>query len=87
MMKIAILTWLHNEVFFRPMCFKSIFVMKVTQFNIDLNPSIFEKVKNCIQQGNPLISLLKEKMNVAKSKKSCPNVHAYALKENNIKIL
>lgn len=86
MKKIVILTWLHNGNY--GSILQAYALQKYLRNegyavnNIDLNPSIFEKVKNCIQQGNPLISLLKEKLNAAKSKKSCPNVHAFALKED-----
>ena len=86
MKKIAILTWLHNGNY--GSILQAYALQKYLRNegyavnNIDLNPSICEKVKNCIQQGNPLISLLKEKLNAAKSKNSCPNVHAFALKED-----
>ena len=74
MKKIAILTWLHNGNY--GSILQAYALQKYLRNegyavnNIDLNPSIFEKVKNCIQQGNPLISLLKEKLNAAKSKNS-----------------
>ena len=86
MKKIAILTWLHNGNY--GSILQAYALQKYLRNegyavnNIDLNPTILEKVKNCIRQGNPLISLVKEKLNAAKSKKICPNVHALALKED-----
>lgn len=86
MKKIAILTWLHNGNY------GSILQAYALQQylrnegylvdNIDLNPSILEKVKNCIQQGNPIVSLVKEKFNASKSKKCCPDVQALCIKED-----
>lgn len=80
MKKIAILTWLHNENF------GSILQAYALQRflrdegydvnNIDLKPTIIEKLKNCIQQHNPFGSLFKEKLIAYTARKNCPDKEA-----------
>lgn len=75
MRKIAILTWLHNYNY------GSILQAYALQEflknegydvnNIDLNPSISEKIKNCLEQSNPLLTLVKEKLQAYEAKKAC----------------
>lgn len=80
MKKIAILTWLHNGNY------GSILQGYALQRylrnegyevnNIDLHPSIVEKLKNCFKQGNPFISLIKEKKVSVDARKACADSKA-----------
>lgn len=75
MKKIAILTWLHNGNY------GSILQAYALQrylrnegyevTNIDLCPSVLEKLKNCWKQGNPFLSLVKEKKVSYDARKAC----------------
>lgn len=75
MKKIAILTWLHNGNY------GSILQAYALQrylrnegyevTNIDLCPSILGKLKNCWKQGNPFLSLVKEKKVSWDARKAC----------------
>lgn len=82
MKKIAILTWLHNGNF------GSILQAYALQRylrnegyevnNIDLCPSIVEKIANCLHQGNPFLSLVKEKKVSWDARKACSDKKALA---------
>lgn len=80
MKKISILTWLHNGNYgsilqgYALQRYLRNVGYEVT--NIDLCPSILEKLKNCWKQGNPFLSLVKEKKVSWDAKKACPDKKA-----------
>lgn len=75
MKKIAILTWLHNQNYgsiLQAYALQRFLKNKGYEvYNIDLNPSIKEKIKNCIEQNNPLLTLVKEKLQIYKARRAC----------------
>ena len=89
MKKVAILTWLHNNNYGSILqayaLQKFLRDEKYEITNIDLCPSSLEKLRNCIIQGNPLISLLKEKMTLFKAEKEYKNKAAFKRKDEKFK--
>ena len=80
MKKIAILTWLHNynygSILQAYALQKHLKNEDYNVVNINLNPSVKEKIKNCIEQNNPLMALLKEKMYAYKARRNCKDKKA-----------
>ena len=80
MKRISILTWLHNGNYgsilqgYALQRYLRNVGYEVT--NIDLCPSVLEKLKNCWKQGNPFLSLVKEKKVSWDAKKACPDKKA-----------
>lgn len=78
-MKIAILTWLHNGNFGTVL--QAYALQRYLRNegynvqNIDLLPSVIQKTKNLIKQGNPP-ALFLEKWEGFQAKKACPNPEA-----------
>lgn len=75
MKKIAILTWLHNNNYGSVLqAYALQRYLKNEGYdvaNIDLSPSVKEKIKNCLRQNNPLFALAKEKLLAYKAKMIC----------------
>lgn len=82
MKKIAILTWLRNGNY--GTILQAYALQRYLRNegyevnNIDLFPSIVEKIANCFYQGNPFLSLVKEKKVSWDARKACSDKKALA---------
>lgn len=85
MKKIAILTWLHNQNYgsiLQAYALQRFLKNKGYEVNnIDLKPSIKEKIKNGIEQNNPLSTLVKEKLQIYKARRACKNKEVLNIKK------
>lgn len=86
MKKIVILTWLHNGNYGSILQGFALQRYLRNEYydvqNIDLRPSMIEKLKNCFKQRNPFFLLINEKISAYIANKSCSDIESLRRREN-----